>query len=207
MSSARRIPGACDNAAMIGKRRATGRRASETRMKARGAGLRFQALQLCMSEWRMRRASIAGASGIAVRCGPQKLRASLGAQRNNWVPIQNGTRRCLGLRSASASRMTIRILTSHPALRYVLERSAPMGTTVRAPVVRRRTNQEVVYAIDIESRLSAWDECREVLCSWIPAYVMHYGAHRVEIDGRPVRADEAQMRLALSGGIRQPTGA
>lgn len=96
--------------------------------------------------------------------------------------------------------MTIRILTCHPALPYVLNRTAPMGMTVRAKR-QARCGPEPLCVIDIESKIQEGGAREaEVLGAWLPGHVQYYGAQRVELDGRTLPRDEDQLRDALLTG-------
>jgi hypothetical protein len=92
--------------------------------------------------------------------------------------------------------MKIRILTCHPALRYVLNRTAPVGTTVRAdqPAPRER---DALCQIEIESRINEAEVEARVLEAWLPDHVLYYGARSIEINGRRVGCAENELRHAL----------
>jgi hypothetical protein len=92
--------------------------------------------------------------------------------------------------------MTIRILTCHPALRYVLERTAPVGTTVRGNQ-NAKHDHESLCQIDIESKINKAEVEARVLQTWLPDYVLYYGARLMEINGRAIECDAGDLRRAL----------
>jgi hypothetical protein len=99
--------------------------------------------------------------------------------------------------------MTIRILTCHPALLYVLSRTAPLGMTVRE-MRKARHGHEALYSIGVHSSVRERKSAGEMLGAWLPGYLQQYGARRVEIDGRPIPCDEHRLRNALLGGPIHP---
>ena len=92
--------------------------------------------------------------------------------------------------------MTIRILTCHPALCYVLNRTAPMGTTVRFNH-RAAAQDGLVCDIEIESKINQAAEEASVLVEWLPQHVLYYGARSMEVNGRSIGIAEHELRHAL----------
>lgn len=113
----------------------------------------------------------------------------------------HSTLRARGL--STGGEMTIRIVTSHPALQHVLRRTAPMGTTVR---VAPRSHAGPTYAIKVDLAPQTSGERRATFEAWLPTHVHHYGVERFEIDGRAVSTDDQNLRRALATRIRPRAG-
>ncbi len=100
--------------------------------------------------------------------------------------------------------MTIRIVTSHPALQYVLQRTAPVGMNVRCVGLGRRKTSSATYAIMVEQAPLPF-RAEGGLAAWLPPHLRHYGVKRCEIDGRAVPTGEAELCRALSLSQARPT--
>ena len=94
--------------------------------------------------------------------------------------------------------MTIRIVTRHPALQYVLRRTAPVGTYVRFAEIHSRSPSAFVHTIHIVLDQLSGRDLRGVLETWLPTHIRQYGADRFEIDGRAVSPEPGDLRCALA---------
>ena len=102
--------------------------------------------------------------------------------------------------------MTISILTGHPALPYVLQRTAPAGVVLSGPVAssRRQTNREILYRVTIQSRGIARDVAIQVLPMWIANQLEAYGARKLAIDGKAVAPrDPVAIKRSIIAALKR----
>ena len=98
------------------------------------------------------------------------------------------------------------VVTGHPALPYVLKRTAPAGVRLHAPETsQRRAGQgETLYRITIRPGGIAREAAAMVLPGWIAGQLEAYGARRLSVNGKRIPpGDFAAIRRAISAAVKR----
>jgi len=95
--------------------------------------------------------------------------------------------------------MTIRVTSYHPGLSYFLRETAPSGVIVnQTPAIERRgVDHATLFEVFVEVADVGKDVAVSILSAWLFSKIKDYGAESVEVDGKRIKATEAEIQSAI----------